>query len=42
MKRIAIVFGILCIATFMMLTEKDKKKIKKKIKNPFPDDYIPF
>jgi hypothetical protein len=40
MKRLAIVFGILCIATFMMLTEKDKKK--KKIKKPFPDNYVPF
>jgi hypothetical protein len=42
MKRLAIVFGVLCIATFMMLTEKDKKKIKKKTKNPFYDDDIPF
>ncbi|MEO5651135.1 MAG: hypothetical protein ABIR03_14590 [Ginsengibacter sp.] len=42
MKRLAVVFGIMCIATFMMLTEKDKKKIKKKIKKPFPGDYIPF
>jgi hypothetical protein len=42
MKRLAIVFGILCIATFMMLTEKDKKKTKKKIKNLSYDDDLPF
>jgi hypothetical protein len=39
MKRLAIVFGILCIATFMMLAEKNKKK---KTKKSFPDDHIPF
>ncbi len=30
MKRLAIVFGVLCFGVYVMLTEKDKKKKKKK------------
>ncbi len=30
MKRLAIVFGVLCFGVYLMLTEKDKKKKKKK------------
>ncbi|MEP6583589.1 MAG: hypothetical protein ABJA90_04965 [Ginsengibacter sp.] len=29
MKRLAMVFGVLCISVFALLTEKDKKKIGK-------------
>ncbi len=36
MKKLAIVFGILCLGVLTMLTEKDKKKKKpgKKQKSP--------
>lgn len=30
MKRLSIVFGILCFGVYLMLTEKDKKTKKKK------------
>ncbi len=30
MKRLAIVFGVLCFGVYLMLNEKDKKKNKKK------------
>lgn len=30
MKRLAIVFSVLCFGVYVMLTEKDKKKKKKK------------
>ncbi|MDQ2720314.1 MAG: hypothetical protein M3Z26_11230 [Bacteroidota bacterium] len=45
MKRLAIIFGIMCFGAFLMLTEKDKKetgekdlkKMKKKLrKSSFP------
>lgn len=42
MKRLAIIFGIMCFGAYLMLTEKDKKKIRKKVKKTFPDDGIPF
>ncbi len=31
MKRLAIVFGVLCFGVYLMLTEKDKKKKEKKV-----------
>ena len=36
MKRIAILFGVMCFGAYLMLTEKDKKKIKKKVKKLLP------
>lgn len=38
MKRLAIVFGIMCVGAYLMLTEKDKKKIKKKAKKLIPQE----
>jgi hypothetical protein len=38
MKRLAVVFGILCLGVFTMFIEKDQKKKKKKV---FTDDFIP-
>ncbi len=29
MKRLAIIFGIMCFGAYLMLTEKDKKQFKK-------------
>jgi len=35
MKRLAIIFGIMCFGIFLMMSEKDKKKIKRTLKeNP--------
>ncbi len=40
MKRMAIVFGILCLGVFTMFIERDKKKSKKffKINTPGEDE----
>lgn len=38
MKKIAVLLSIMCFGTYLMLTEKDKKKIKKSVKKILPHE----
>lgn len=42
MKRLFILLSIMGLATYLMLTENDKKKMKKKLKKEWDDDSLPF
>ena len=45
MKRLAIVFGIMCFGAYLMLMEKDKKKFKeedRKIKKKMRKSHFPL
>jgi len=44
MKRLAIVFIVMCIGAYMMLTEKEKKEFKEqgqKLKKKFRKSHFP-
>ena len=44
MKRLAVVFGIMCIGVLLLLSEKDKKQLSaegKKLKKKFKKSHFP-
>ncbi len=44
MKRLAIIFSVMCVAAYLMLSEKDKKEFAnegKKMKKKFMKSYFP-
>lgn len=44
MKRLAIIFGVMCLGVWLLLSEKDKKQISdegRKIKKKFKKSHFP-